>query len=441
MTGDRTRRDIEVLLEQALDEAATTTVPAGRRRPPYPMVELNRPGLPVRHPRLHRRWAGPLLIAAVLLVVTLGVSQLPTLSSHRHQPATAVPSTSAPTPQPSVSSTVSVPTSSPATPTRTRSSAPTAVDPRTIDLANAVIDIPSTQPTDCRPSGRRQFLAGKATTAGSLWYWWLGPRLRYANLDEQAGDEVLATVTCADSEVNPSFLLVLKVAPDHSLRTLGLLNLAGSQLLQYDPDTIQIQGSTVLVEVMGPVHGPGYGPLANKQVRGYAYSGGQFVQVSGPTSFPPLPKTVVGVDLANTTLSVLIGCRPPSCQHAWVRFVNGTGQAALVPDGALSTFSQGQASLAKDAAGKVIAIMPIRWTLPDGTQHSGAFAISSTGDLSPLSAETLALSGSDGITTVRSAFGSPNSDVVTVVADTAQGSQTRKYQAPQYSGDPWRRIS
>jgi hypothetical protein len=442
MTGDRTRREIEIRLEQALDELAIATVPTGRRRPPYPVVELSRPELPGRHPRLHRRWAGPLLIAALLLIVTLGVSQLPSLSSHRHQPATAVPSTSAPTPQPSVSSTVSAPTSSPVSPTRTRSSVPPPIDPRTIDLANAVIDLPSTPGTDCAPAGRQQFHNG--VSKPRYFQWQLDKRPRYGNLDGQAGDEVLVTVTCFDGEINPSLLLVLKVLPDRSLRTLGPLNLAGNQLLQYDRDTIQIQGSTVLVEVMGPTHGPGYGPLANKQVRGYGDVGGRFVQVSGPTTFPPLPKTVVGVDLANTTLLVTGENCSPSCRtiwYTWVRFVNGTGQAALVLDGGLSTFTQAPATLAMDAAGKVIAIMPIRWTAPDGSQHSGAFAISGNGGVSPLSAETIALAGSDGIVTVQSARGTPGSDVVTVVVGTAQGNQTRRYQAPQYGGLPWKRLS
>jgi hypothetical protein len=441
MTGDQTRREIEVRLEQALDELATATVPAGWPRPPYPVEEPSRPELPARHPRLHRRWAGPLLIAAVLLIVTLGVGQLPSLSSHRHQPGTAVPSTSAPTPQPSVSTTVSVPTSPPASPTRTKSSTPPPpIDPRTIDLANAVIDIPSAQGTDCAPAGRRQFRNGQATTPGSLWSWRLDPRLRYANLDGQAGDEVLATVSCLDSEVNPSFLLVLKVAPDRSLRTLGLLNLAGSQLLVYDRDTIQIQGSAVLVETMGPTHGPGRGPRAAKQVRGYAYSSGQFVQVSGPTSYPPLPKTVVGVDLTNTTLFLEVGSCPPSCQSTWVRFVDGTGQAALVTDGGLSSFSQGPASLARDPAGETIAILLIRWTLPDGSQHSGAFAVSADG-INMLDAQTIALSGSDGVIAVQSAGGTPGSDVVTVVVRTAQGNRTRRYQVPAARGLPWKQLS
>ncbi|HEX4728537.1 MAG TPA: hypothetical protein VH298_12115 [Jatrophihabitans sp.] len=439
MTGDDARRDIEVRLEQALDEMATATVPAGRPRPPYPYpVELDRPAPPPRHPRLHRRWAGPLLVAAVLLIVTLGVSQLPALSSHRHQPATAVPSTSVPTPQPSVSTTAPAPTRPAPSPSRTRSSVPpTAVDPRTIDLANAVIDIPSSQQTDCQPAGRQQFHNG--VSKPRYFQWQLDQRLRYANLDGQPGDEVLATITCADSEITPSFLVVLKVAPDRSLRTLGLLNLAGDQLLVYDRDTIQIEGNAVLVEVMGPTHGPGYGPLANKQVRGYGYSGGRFVQVSGPTSFPPLPKTVVGVDLANTTLLIGPGCS--GCGDAWVRFVNGTGQAALVPDGPLSTFTQGPASLAKDAAGQVIGIMTIRWTSPDGPGRSAAFQIMNNGGISPLQLVAIALSGRDGILTVLSAHGTPGSDVVTVVVNTTQGNQTRKYQAPQYYGQPWKRLS
>jgi len=305
-----------------------------------------------------------------------------------------------------------------------------------------VIDIPSTQATDCAPAGRRQFHDGKATKPGNIWYWQLDKRPLYGNLDGQAGDEVLVTVTCFDGEINPSFLLVLKVLPDRSLRTLGLLNLAGNQLLQYDRDTIQIQESTVLVEVMGPIHGPGYGPLANKQVRGYAYSGGRFVQVSGPTSFPPLPKTVVGVDLANTTLLVRGENCNSSCRtiwYTWVRFVNGTGQAAVVQDGLLSTFIQGEVSLARDAAGKAIAILPIRWTEPDGSQHSAAFGVSAYGDR-PLDAETIAPSGSDGILAVQSARGTSGSDVATVVVTTAQGSQTRKYQA-QPGGLPWKRLS
>jgi hypothetical protein len=440
MTGDRTRREIEIRLERALDEVATATVPPGRPRPPFPVEEPSRPELPPRHPRLHRRWAGPLLIAAVLLIVTLGVGQLPSLSSHRHQPATAVPSTSAPTPQPSVSTTVSVPTSSPASPTRTRSSVPPPpVDPRTIDLANAIIDIPSSPRTDCL-AGRRQFHAGKVTTPGSLWSWQLDPRLRYANLDGQAGDEVLATVRCFDAETNPAFLLVLKVAPDHSIGTLGLLNLAGSQLLVYDSDTIQIEGSTVLVETMGPIHGPGRGPLANKQVRGYGDSGGRFGQVSGPTSFPPLVNIVANVDMANTTLLVEIGNCSPSCETAYVRFVDGTGQAALVPDGGLSTFSQGQISQAIDAAGKVIAITSIRWTLPDGSQRSGAFAITGVAGGNMLTAQTITLSGSDGALAVLYAHGTPGSGAVIVGVSTAQGNQARAYQT-QHGDPPWKRIS
>lgn len=252
---------------------------------------------------------------------------------------------------------------------------------------------------------------------------------------------MLASITCEDAEITPAFLLVLKTSPNRSLQTLGLLNTAGSTLLVYDPDTVQIEGDTVLVEVMGPTHGPGYGPLADKQVRGYAYSGGRFVQVSGPTSFPPLPKTVTGVDLSNTTLLVSVGNCSPSCETTWVRFVNGTGRAALTRGGPLATFTQGPASPAKDATGKVIAILTMRWTTPGAPQRSAAFAISSNDGMSPLSEQTIAMSGSDGILSVQSATGTPASDVATVVVRTAQGPQTRTYQAPQYYTQPWKRLS
>ena len=289
-----------------------------------------------------------------------------------------------------------------------------------------------------RSGGREQF--HNWVSKPRYFEWQLDQRLRYANLDGQAGDEVLVTVSCFDGEFSPAFLMVLKVMPDRSLRTLGPLNLAGGQLLVYDRDTIQIQGNTVLVEMMGPIHQPGYGPLANKQVRGYAYSGGRFVQVSGPTSFPPLPKTVVGVDLANTTLLVMVG-NCPSCPASWVRFVNGSGQAALIRDGGLSSFSQGPASPAIDAAGKAIAIMPIRWTEPDGSQHSGAFAVSAGNVAQPLTARTIALAGSDGVLAVLYAHGAPGSGVVIVGVSTAQGNQVREYQTQHDTGQPWKRIS
>lgn len=441
MTGT-TRRDIETRLERALDDVARATIPSDRPRPPYPHPEEQSSETRERthQPRLHRRWAGPLLIAAVLLVLTLGVSAIPALSSRRHQPATTAPSPSAPTQQPSIS-TGPAPTKRPSSPAPGRSTAPVpSIDPRTIDLANAVIDIPSTPRTDCS-AGRRQFHNGAAPLTGSLWEWVLGPSRLYANLDGQPGDEVLASIRCADAEVNPVFLLVLKAAPDHSLQALGLLNTAGDQLLVYDQDTLQIEGSTVLAEVMGPIHAPGHGPLANKQVRGYGYSGGRFVQVSGPTSFPPLPQAVTGLDLSNTTLSVAVGDCLTSCQTTWIRFVNGTGRAALTPGGPLGTFTQGPASQAKDATGKVIAIMTIRWTTPNGPQHGAAFAISSNDGASPLNAQTIAMTGSDGILTVQSATGTPASDITTVVVGTAQGPQTRTYQAPQYGGQPWKRLS
>jgi hypothetical protein len=445
MTG-LPRRDIEARLERALEDTATATMSLDRQPPPYPAVS---PGMGARSAGGRRsRWVAPLLAAATVIAVVCGVIVISAVSAHKHRRPASPTGVLTPSPTPTRTSTAApsgTPTSSPtARPSRSTPSSTgtgSAADPRRIDLANAVIDLPawpaswSSLENDC-PSGARQFHAGKSTVAGSRWASYLDGPPRYADLDGQSGDEALLTIRCQNGESNPPLLLALKPMPDGSLKTLGAINAQGPELLNYDPDTITIDGSTVLVEMMGPITGPGF-LGADKQLRGYAYSAGRFRQVSGPTAFPPIPKTVRTADLRNTTF--LLSAEACQALCTYVRFVDGTGRAALVPHGQLSTFSEGPSSFITDPqTGKDLAVIVISWRTAGDSTRTAAFGVSDSNGAKPLSGDAFVQTGGD-IVGIESVSGSATG-IATVVVRMSAGAQTRTYRASAYAG-PWKRIS
>jgi hypothetical protein len=310
-----------------------------------------------------------------------------------------------------------------------------------VDFADAAIDVPQLPgplANQC-PYGRVRFHAGDARSTLSnprrQAGYTLDPVVRYAHLDASPVGDALLELTCTNLDVDAPVLLVVTERTDHSLQTLGVVNVTATSVLLYDQDTLATNGDTIVIEEMGPWVGPG-NRRADKQLCGYQYRAGRFVHVSGPTVFPPAAP-LASADLASTTIEVTTGTCP-SCQAAYVRFVNGTGRAAVVHDGGLSTFSEVFTTRMKDTAGNDIALALIAWTTPDGRHNSALFEVDGPGG-EVLSATQMLTIGTGGILAIDSATGN-GSGTATITLRTANGIQTRTYRIPGYHA-PWQRLS
>jgi hypothetical protein len=389
-------------------------------------------------------------LGAVAVVVTVGAAAGGALvvahPTSQNAPTTQITAPVASAPAPSVSTSASA-------------SAATAVipppDPRTVDLRNATIDIPtwpgnSSFITSGCPAGQRRFTNGSAAAnAGQSSIYTLPADLPtgYANLDGEAGDEAVVTLLCSGGgSLNAELLLALKVRPDHTLTTLGsVVTATDNALLAYDDDDVRTDGNRVLVEVWGNyVSNGGY---AFKQLRGYKYDNGAFHQVSGPTSTPALPKNVHDVDLRNTTLHLEgLGECNLVCHDVAVRFVDGAGQDTTVTSGNAPnlihqsyTYTIDQTSYTKiENVDRALVTVTRRAT--DGSRVQAVFAVAAGFDLfgRGIGGWAVIATGQDGVTGIVSQRGV--GDLAEVTVKTANGQQVRTYRL-QDNGHQWQRVS
>lgn len=387
---------------------------------------------------VRRAVVGGLAVAAVLAIgAGTAFAVLPT----RHDPGPGG------TPTPSQSASASpVPSGSPAT-----STAPSAPDPRTIDLRNATIDMPGWAAAfkNACPAGPRHFVDGKAVTGnnggGDLGYRFrLAPPV-YGDLDGEPGDEVVVSIGCfTGGSTDPSMLLALKPMPGGTVRTLGLVISMTPVPLAYDEETVEIQNGVALVEVMGEYRSNG--DPRPKQLRGYRYGNGRFSQVTGATTFPAPVTDLHAIDLRNTTLWVpAVGpCNTQCTDGGVVRFVNGTGRA-VTRGGTTNDQNVRHVNRYRiDGTGFMttpgqpdIALVTVTRTGDDGSTATAVLAVVTGGD-GALTGWPVLRVGVDGVTGIVSASGSDG--VARIVVKTARGQETRSYRR-NANQQTWDRVS
>jgi hypothetical protein len=151
----------------------------------------------------------------------------------------------------------------------------------------------------------------------------------WGDLDGQPGDEAVVGVNCTVEGRYPLLPLVLRVAPNGAITTVGWAALAGGEPVMVDPyEPWTIVDRTLQVSVVSTLDLSW--PWA-KQRRGYTLRDGAVVQVSGPTTFPA-PTDLASFDPANATLrlNLTIGASSTSIGTGWwgwVSLVGGHGQA------------------------------------------------------------------------------------------------------------------
>lgn len=185
----------------------------------------------------------------------------------------------------------------------------TVADPR-----NGTITMPAFPgyANDCQAAGPRTFVDGVYRSSNDV-IWSIGELAPIeANLDGKPGNELLTTVSChTGTFVYATQLIALSVGPDGALSVLGfVINSPDAPNLDFSLDQVKVTGDVVSVTTTGPTVLGNRTPSCYHQVRGYAYRNGTFVQVSGPTKFPPLPKDIHNVNWPDA--GVLIDVDDPS---------------------------------------------------------------------------------------------------------------------------------
>jgi hypothetical protein len=138
----------------------------------------------------------------------------------------------------------------------------------------------------------------------------------YASLDDVPGDEMVIPVACGFAEVTQQLLVVKESAG--KLNPLGYLpGLEGF-------DRFYPQAGRLVVEAIDE-------PMdrSAEQRRWYGWNGSQFVQNSGPTSFPPNGRgDIRNVDLRNSYINLISGSlAEPPCGGGMLTFVDGLSGA------------------------------------------------------------------------------------------------------------------
>jgi hypothetical protein len=136
-------------------------------------------------------------------------------------------------------------------------------------------------PSLCRP-GQYTFSDGTALTgtSGDVWKYYVHPSLHgiTANVDGEAGDEILVPLGCGPSDHGELVFRLLAVKEvGGGLQALGYVT--GDDVAGFD--RFFIEGADLVVEVQEADL-----VASVEQRRRYGFDGAQFVQVGGPTSFP-----------------------------------------------------------------------------------------------------------------------------------------------------------
>lgn len=160
-----------------------------------------------------------------------------------------------------------------------------------VDVRNSSFEVPE---LSLCPAGRRTFVDGTEQDGpyNHLTVAELTPPAR-ADLDGVPGDELVVLASCRiDGIFTRKQLLALSLA-DGTLSPLGfVLDSATFGFVPWlDPARVSVRGDVVTVWIEGYGNDDGAARITPEE-RGYAYRGGAFVQVSGPTARPsPLPES------------------------------------------------------------------------------------------------------------------------------------------------------
>jgi hypothetical protein len=379
----------------------------------------------VRRTVAHRRrvrYVSLSVLSAILIAVP--VALIATIPHGNNSPPDVVASSS-----PTVSSaptTTPTPTSTP-TSTATPTPAPTATSPAW--LINTTLTLPAFPGAsdECGKAGSRKFVKGVAHVVVAARPYLdvtltIGQMLPInTDLDGVAGNELLTTLHCSTGQsFDITQLLALRVGPSHRLSFLGyVIPSPDSHYPRFDNEDVRVEAGVVLVTIEGPYQGDGW-PLCYNQVRGYAYRGGAFTQVSGPTSFPAPPRDIHKVDFRNAGLRIGID-DPGGGAYYCVAFVNGSGIGKVYPnnDETLGskryTFTIGPVSFMTDRSvgDRAAAIVTYRSTDGETIQSVQLFRL----DAGVILGDPVQVTGADGVTSIEQVRVSGTDLIVTLTAD------------------------
>jgi hypothetical protein len=331
------------------------------------------------------------------------------------------------------------------TPSATPSTTPSTATVTPADVRNATLALPAFPDygSQC-PAGTRRFVNGSVPLADQvvLVIGEMAPVM--ADLDGVPGDEELTTVRCqTGASANATQLLALKVGADGVPTPLGyVVNSpdAPNMAALFDHDAVKVENGVVRLTVYGAYQTNGW-PPCNRQVRGYGYRDGAFIQVSGPTSFVKPSKNFHQVDFRNTGL--LIGFDNPDGRGGsvyCVPMVDGTGEANIYPGNDRTkapvheTFTVGPVSFLGTSTGEVTFAI-VTYRSPDGATGQTLQSFRQDGDY-PLGYE-IVKTGTGGVTAIQKAEISGVTVRVTVTV--AGGAQVWTYQ-PAGTDQKWQRA-
>ena len=355
--------------------------------------------------------------------------------------ATPAPNPAAPGPVAPTTSAPSAPPSIPAVPTDAGNRV-TFVDAATADrMRRMTITLPPWPDEPLRPhcpGGRYTFVDGEAPTRGSEvppgrgpWTYlvlYKGLRGIKANVDGRPGDEILFPMGCGDIE-NVFRLLIIQPDGDR-MRALGYLG--DSRFVARHDRFFGHDGDLMLEVTADSVDQRG------EQRRRYRWQGSRFVQVGGPTSFPPLEAGIRLDALRDASFTLDDLTRTPGSRDNFgigLSFVDGVSgiwpyhsQEFSHPgaDFLLGATSLGQLTEPDDMvrhAGDALVTLTCQWD--DGGVDQFVYRVASTG-----AANAVLRVGVDGVTGIVSHRIVDGLAEVTVT--TAAGPEVRRYRSTGY---------
>jgi hypothetical protein len=375
---------------------------------------------------LRNRALGSAAMVTAVVAVIFGVSVLR-------------PTAQGPVPAESSSPVPTVTESAPPAPSQTPSASPSGPPPPASGFPwnNATFDVPAFPGTPCK-SGSYKFVNGAHRVDDQTQLRldnYMAPAV--SNVDGVAGDETLVLIRCAMDSGESWQVLALKVNGER-VTTVGFV-LDRSDLDLDFAEGIQVADGTVYLEVFTGCHEAC--PHSEKQRRGYAYVSGGFRQVSGPTSFTPIPAVPL-IDPGNTTLALSFSTTAGQA-FGYVRMVDGAGQARFrVGDSSATPVKsvRAEVTLGPTARGKregedfIAAILTI--TDESGAARKIGYVFSkATNTPWPLGGTPLVAGGEGGVTDLKAI--SAGTDVVTVTVTTSGGNQAWTYRPSVSSGTGW----
>jgi hypothetical protein len=284
------------------------------------------------------------------------------------------------------------------------------------------------------PAGEYSFTDGRATIgedpSGFPWNYTVlvdGQHGIFADLDGEAGDEILVPLGCGINELQFGLLALKPVGG--GFETMGYVVVEANGL--GSPDRFFPDGDELVVEVKVPGI-----PGDFEQRRRYRWQDAEFVQVGGPTEMPADPTDLTEVDLRNWSFPVYIEGEDTPC---------GTGGTLSFVDGGSGVWSYESQS---DG---------VSWPAAEYLMYGvSRGSLDVDGDARPATLVTLTCARPDGLTEtwVHHVFGRPvvrvGDDGATaivshrivdglaeVTVETADGEQTRRYRT---DGIVWERV-